>query len=144
MRKFNFKSLKLEAPVSVYAWGWMWAVWPMIGVRHLMAIIFFAIFKMPQSVALITNYVAMAPFLLLYFPHLRLGEWLWQAEKLDYSFSEMWDYVSTDPFGSVVALIPSIGHAITGWFVLSPIHFAIGYGFFYLWFKVFKKAKTTS
>jgi len=142
VKKFNLKNLKPQASVKVYAWGWMWALWPMIGVRHLMAIVFFWIFKMPQSVALITNYFAMVPFFLLYFPHLRLGEWIWKAERLNYNFSQMWDYVSTDPFGSVMALLPSIGHAITGWAVLTPLHFATGYVVFFLWFRVFKKPQS--
>jgi uncharacterized protein (DUF2062 family) len=141
VKKFSLKSLNPEVSLNVYAWGWLWSVWPMIGVRYVMAIAFFALFKMPQSVALITNYVAMVPFFLLYFPHLRLGEWLWGAERLNYNFSEMWDYVSTDPFGSVGALLPSIGHAITGWLVLTPLHFATGYAVFYVWFRVFKKSK---
>jgi hypothetical protein len=144
VKPFNFKTLTLKAPVSVYAWGWVWAVWPMIGVRYLMAILFFALLKKPQSVALVTNYVAMVPFFLLYFPHLRLGEWLWQVERLDYNFSEMWDYVSTDPFGSIVALLPSIGHAITGWAVLVPLHFVVGYAVFYVLFKVIKPPHTST
>lgn len=139
MKKFNLKALAPQASLKVYAWGWLWAVWPMIGIRYFMAVGFFAWFKMPQSVAFVVNYVAMGPFFLLYFPHLRLGEWVWQAERLDYNFKQMWDYVSTDPFGALFSLVPSIGHAITGWAILSPLHFATGYLVFWGWFRLMGK-----
>ena len=122
-----------------YAWGWTWSMWPMIGVRTLLGGLFFAVFKKPKAVFLITNQIGFVPFLLLYFPHLRLGEFFWGAPRLDYSFKEMWIYVSTDPFGSVVALLPSIGHAITGWVLLLPLHFFAGYGFMYFVFKRYEK-----
>lgn len=106
-----------------YAWGWVWSMWPMIGIRTLLGGLFFGVFKKPKSIFLVTNQIGFIPFLLLYFPHLRIGEFLWKAERLDFSFREMWDYVAADPIGSLSALLPSIMHAITGWLVLAPVHF---------------------
>lgn len=120
--------------VNPYAWGWLWAMWPMIGIRFFMGLGFFMISKKPKTIFVLTNQIGFVPFLFLYFPHLRLGEWVWQADRLNYTFKEMWDYVSTDPFGSLIALLPSIGHAITGWALLSPLHFATGYLIWSVWF----------
>ena len=72
----------------------------MIGIRFFVALLVFWVCKQPKKVLLISNYPSFVPFLLWYFPHLRLGEWVWQAERLNYTFKEMWHYVSTDPWGS--------------------------------------------
>ena len=113
----------------------------MIGIRSLVGIFFFGLFKQPKKVWLITNQLGFVPFLLLYFPHLRLGEWLWRADRLNYTFKEMWDYVSTDPLGSLVSLVPSIMHALTGWLVLLPLHWLVGYALFAIWFRFMKNSK---
>ncbi len=134
-------SLKwLEARPHDYAWAWLWCMWPMIGVRYFVGVFSFWWFKQPQKVLLVLNYPSFIPFVLWYFPHLRLGEWVWQAETLNYNFSEMWAYVSTDSVGSVVALLPSVGHAITGRGLLAPLHFATGLALYYGLKKLFKRA----
>ena len=112
-----------------FAWSWAWSLWPMIGIRFWLGIAVFAFFKQPQKLLILMNYVGLIPFVLMYFVHLRLGEKIWQAPALDYTLREMWDYVTTDPIGSLISLLPSILHAITGWGVLLPLYL-VGFGVF--------------
>ena len=132
-------SLGLSSKISSYAWAWAWLMWPMIGIRFFVALLMFWAFKQPKKILLLINYPSFVQFVLWYFPHLLLGEWIWRAERLDYNLQQMWDYVSTDPWGSIVSLLPSILHAITGWVILSPLHFVTGYLAFWLWFRFVAK-----
>ncbi len=115
------------------ALGWTIGLWPMIGVRTLVQLAVFWPLKRSMTLMFVMNNISFLPFLLLYFPHLRLGEWLWQAERLDFGFMEMWHFVEADPLGSVAALLPSVGHAISGWATLAPLYFASVYGLSRWW-----------
>ena len=117
------------------ALGWALGLWPMIGVRTLVQLAVFWPLKRSTTLMVVTNNISFLPFLALYFPHLRLGEWLWQAERLDFTFIEMWRFVEADPLGSVAALLPSVGHAITGWAVLAPCYFLSAYAVCRWWLR---------
>ncbi len=109
------------------ALGWTIGLWPMIGIRTLLGLLIFLVFSRNKTLLVATNQISFLPFLLLYFAHLRLGEYLLGAPRLEFGFIEMWHFVEAHPINSVIALLPSVGHAIVGWAVLTPFYFASAY-----------------
>lgn len=116
------------------------SLWPMIGVRTILGGMGIWIFGYSQKIFWITNNFGFIPFLLLYFPHIRIGEWIFNAPRFLMSFADLWDYVALDPLGSVSSLLFTVGHAITGWVVLIPVYMLVFYSLAY-WFAVYKNKK---
>lgn len=132
------RSLPPQRFCTDVALGWTIGLWPMIGIRTLLGIVVFGIFRRNKTILIATNQVSFLPFLLLYFPHLRLGELLFGAPRLGFGFVEMWNFVEADPWGSVIALLPSVGHAIVGWAVLAPLYYGVAYGVSRWWIRTKK------
>ena len=86
------------------------------------------IFRMNQPVVLAVNFSTGPLKLLLIYPFLRLGEWLFGAEALSLSLVELSKRFAADWLGMLTEFSWSFLHATVGWLVCVPLLYVVFYG----------------
>ena len=76
--------------------------------------------RLNQPIIQTINWSSYALQLLLIFPFIRLGEWIFRAPRLRLSLDQMVALVKSDPWGALASLSTTFGHAVVAWLLVIP------------------------
>src|SRR5262249_39182025 len=76
--------------------------------------------RLNQPIIQTINWSSYALQLLLIFPFIRLGEWIFRAPRMRLSLEQMVAFVKADPWGALVALSSTFGRATVAWMIVVP------------------------
>lgn len=96
-------------------------VFPIMGCSTLMNTAAALRLKLNQPIVQSFNWLCAPLKLLLIFPFLRLGEFLFQARPFALSLQELSRRFVEDRWGTLQEFAWTFGHAITGWLLCAPV-----------------------
>jgi uncharacterized protein (DUF2062 family) len=109
---------KLALTIAV---GLCIAINPVIGTTTIGCFVAAWALRLNQPVIQVINWFSYALQLLLIFPFVRLGEWIFRAPPERRSFAELAALMKADPLGSLAMLSSTIGHAVVAWLLVAPL-----------------------
>src|SRR5215813_5557352 len=106
------------------------AVNPIVGTTTVLCFAAAVALRLNQPIIQAINWSSYALQLLLIFPFIRLGEWIFRAEPERRSFAELAAMTKAHPIDALATLGKTILHAVVAWvlvapFVVAAIYFAI-------------------
>ena len=115
------QGLSPEKIALTVAVGLTIAVNPVVGTTTVLC--FFAAWalRLNQPIIQAVNFSSYALQLLLIFPFIRLGEWIFAAAPETRSLQELVAMAKADAFGTIRTLGATIGHAVVGWVLVAPL-----------------------
>ena len=115
------QGLSPEKIALTVAVGLTIAVNPVVGTTTVLC--FFAAWalRLNQPIIQAVNWSSYALQLLLIFPFIRLGEWIFAAAPETRSLQELVAMAKADAFGTVRTLGATIAHAVVGWALVAPL-----------------------
>jgi uncharacterized protein (DUF2062 family) len=96
------------------------AIIPVVGVTTVLCLVAAWALRLNQPIIQTINWGSYALQLLLIIPFIRLGETIFQAPRMTLSLEELVSYAKSDPFGMLVSLSTTIGHAVVAWLLVIP------------------------
>jgi uncharacterized protein (DUF2062 family) len=103
------------------------AVIPIVGVTTILSLLAAWALHLNQPIMQAINWSSYALQLLLIFPFIRLGEWIFGAPRLSLSLEEVLAMGKADPLGTISMLGASATHAVVAWLAVVPLIVAIAY-----------------
>jgi uncharacterized protein (DUF2062 family) len=103
------------------AMGVVLGIFPMLGATTILCAAAAIIFRLNLPAIQLVNYLVYPLQLLLFLPFIRAGEFLFRAQPLKLSLSQILDVAKTDPRRAVSVLWVATSHAIVGWMLLGPL-----------------------
>ncbi|HEY2797040.1 MAG TPA: DUF2062 domain-containing protein [Thermoanaerobaculia bacterium] len=103
------------------------AIIPIVGVTTILSFAAAWALGLNQPVIQTINWSSYALQLLLIFPFIRFGEWIFRAPRLGLSLDQMVAFVKADPWGALVALSTTFGHAVVAWLLVIPFVGALAF-----------------
>ena len=97
------------------------AINPVIGTTTIGCFVAAWALRLNQPIIQTINWSSYALQLLLIFPFIRLGEWIFRAPPERRSFAELAALIKVDPLGSLAMLSSTIGHAVVAWLLVAPV-----------------------
>jgi uncharacterized protein (DUF2062 family) len=94
---------------------------PLFGTSTALCVAVAAVFRLNQPAMQLANYLAYPLQLLLLFPFIRMGEWLFGAPQLTISLAHIQATLRADVWGAVRLFWTSLWHASVAWLLLVPI-----------------------
>jgi hypothetical protein len=83
--------------------------------------------RLNQPIIQAINWSSYALQLLMILPFVRLGEWIFRAPRLGLSAEGFVAMAKADPFGTIVAVWPTLWHAVAAWAITMPLFGAVVY-----------------
>jgi uncharacterized protein (DUF2062 family) len=108
-----------ELALSVAA-GCAVGLFPILGTTTILSALLAVRFRLNIPVMQLVNQLVFSLQLALFIPFLRLGEWVYGAEALRLSPSEMQQLLLQSPLHGVTNLADLLAHAVTGWALVVP------------------------
>ena len=93
---------------------------PIPGVSTVMVAALGAALRLNQPVIQFANYAVAVPQLLMILPFIRLGEWLFDVEKLPFNPQVLLDMLRDDLSGTLLQFGGTFVHAVLAWAALCP------------------------
>jgi uncharacterized protein (DUF2062 family) len=103
------------------------AVNPIVGTTTILCFIAAWALKLNQPIVQAINWSSYALQLILIFPFIRLGEWLFRAPRENRSLDRLVAMMKSDLAGAVRELRTTLGHAFIAWLVVAPLLVALVY-----------------
>ena len=103
------------------------AIIPIVGVTTILSFAAAWALRLNQPIIQTINWSSYALQLLLIFPFIRLGEKLFQAPRTSLSLDQLVAFVKSDPWGALVALSTTFGHALVAWMLVVPFVGALAF-----------------
>jgi uncharacterized protein (DUF2062 family) len=122
--------LKQGVTPTKLAWavsaGIVIATVPIFGVCTILCLAAIWVFRLNPAAVLLTNQIAYPLQFLLYFPFLRSGEWLFNAQSVSFTLSQLVNLFKTDFFQAIEIIWWSTLYGMTVWIVLAiPVAYLI-------------------
>lgn len=115
------QGLSPEKIALTIAVGLCIAINPVIGTTTVGCFVAAWALRLNQPIIQTINWSTYALQLLLIFPFIRLGEWIFGAPPERRSFAELAALMKADPLGSLAMLGSTIGHAVVAWLLVAPL-----------------------
>lgn len=96
------------------------AIIPIVGVTTILSFAAAWALRLNQPIIQTINWSSYALQLILIFPFIRLGERLFRAPRLRLSLDQLAAFVKSDPWGALVSLSMTFGHAVVAWMAVAP------------------------
>jgi uncharacterized protein (DUF2062 family) len=103
------------------------AVIPIVGVTTVTSFLAAWALRLNQPIIQTINWSSYALQLLMIFPFIRLGEWIFRAPRLTLSLDELVAMGKADPLGTLSRLGSTLGHAVVAWALVAPLIVAAAY-----------------
>jgi uncharacterized protein (DUF2062 family) len=103
------------------------AVIPIVGVTTLLSFLAAWALRLNQPVIQAINWSTYPLQLLMIFPFIRMGEWLFGAPRLTLSLDELVAAGKADPLGTIGRLGATAAHAVAAWTLVVPLIVAAAY-----------------
>jgi uncharacterized protein (DUF2062 family) len=103
------------------------AIIPIVGVTTILSFTAAWALRLNQPIIQTINWSSYALQLLLIFPFIRLGERLFHAPRMRMSLDQLAAFVKSDPWGALVALSTTFGHAVVAWMLVVPFVGALAF-----------------
>jgi uncharacterized protein (DUF2062 family) len=103
------------------------AIIPVVGVTTIMSFLAAWLLRLNQPIIQAINWSSYALQLLMILPFVRLGEWIFRAPRLGLSAEGFVAMAKADPFGTIVAVWPTLWHAVAAWAITMPLFGAVVY-----------------
>jgi uncharacterized protein (DUF2062 family) len=103
------------------------AIIPIVGVTTILSFAAAWALGLNQPVIQTINWSSYALQLVLIFPFIRLGEKLFRAPRLHLSLDQLVAFVRSDPWGALVSLSTTFGHAVVAWLLVAPFVGALAF-----------------
>lgn len=103
------------------------AIIPIVGVTTILSFTAAWALRLNQPIIQTINWSSYALQLLLIFPFIRLGEKLFHAPRMGLSLNQLVAFVKSDPWGALVALSTTFGHALVAWMLVVPFVGALAF-----------------
>lgn len=137
--------LKQGVTPSRLAWaislGIVLATMPVFGSGTLLCLLAIWLFRLNPGAVLLVNQLAYPLQFLLYFPFIRAGEWLFSAEKLPLSISQIFGMFKDDLANAISVLWWSTLYGIVAWIIIMiPVAFLLQW----IFKNIFTKVKLNS
>ncbi len=100
--------------------GGAFGVFPVLGTTTLLCTFAALILRLNMPAIQLVNYVVHPLQLLLLIPFIRFGEWLFRAQPLPFSFSQMTAMFEADFWGSMELLSMTGARAVVAWSIVMP------------------------
>jgi uncharacterized protein (DUF2062 family) len=94
---------------------------PLFGTSTAICVGVAAAFRLNQPAMQLANYLAYPLQILLLFPFIRMGEWLFGAPRLNLSLAHIQAALRADAWGAVQMFWTSLWHASVAWLLVVPI-----------------------
>jgi uncharacterized protein (DUF2062 family) len=114
------QGLSAERIALTIAVGLVIAINPVIGTTTIGCFVAAWALNLNQPIIQAINWSSYALQLLLIFPFIRLGEWIFRAPPERRTFAELAALVKADPMGSLAVLGTTILHAVVAWILVAP------------------------
>ena len=101
------------------------AVNPIVGTTTILCFVAAWALKLNQPIVQAINWSSYALQLLLIFPFIRLGEWLFRAPRENRPLERLVGMMKADLGGAVRELRTTLGHAFVAWLVVAPLLVAL-------------------
>lgn len=120
--------LKQGVTPSKLAWaislGIVLATMPVFGSGTLLCLLAIWLFRLNPGAVLLVNQLAYPLQFILYFPFIRAGEWLFNAERLPLSVSQIFGMFKDDLGNAISVLWWSTLYGIVAWIIImTPVAF---------------------
>jgi uncharacterized protein (DUF2062 family) len=103
------------------------AIIPVVGVTTILSFTAAWVLRLNQPIIQAINWSSYALQLLMILPFVRLGEWIFRAPRLGLSVEKVVAMGKADPLGTIVALWPTLWHAVAAWAIAMPLFGALVY-----------------
>jgi uncharacterized protein (DUF2062 family) len=103
------------------------AIIPVVGVTTIMSFLAAWLLRLNQPIIQAINWSSYALQLLMILPFVRLGEWMFRTPRLGLSAEGFVAMAKADPFGTIVAVWPTLWHAVAAWAITVPLLGAVVY-----------------
>ncbi|HEY1253079.1 MAG TPA: DUF2062 domain-containing protein [Thermoanaerobaculia bacterium] len=121
------QGLSAEKIALTIAVGLCIAIIPIVGATTILSFAAAWALRLNQPIIQTINWSSYALQLLLIFPFIRLGEWIFRAPRMRLSLEQMVALVKADPWGALVSLSATFGHAVVAWLLVVPFVGAVAY-----------------
>lgn len=121
------KGLDLRSGSRAIASAFTFGIFPIIGFSTPLNTLSALVFKLNQPIVQAINWVLGPLKLLLIFPFLRFGEWLFSAEPFTLSLTEFSSIFFDDWIATTQEFAWTFVHVITGWLILAPLIYPAAY-----------------
>ncbi|HWZ86942.1 MAG TPA: DUF2062 domain-containing protein [Thermoanaerobaculia bacterium] len=109
---------KIAATVAV---GLCIAVNPIVGTTTILCLAAAWALRLNQPIMQAVNWSSYALQLLLIFPFIRLGEWMFRAPRETRSLERLVAVMKADPYRAFVDLRATLAHAFVAWLAVAPV-----------------------
>ena len=96
------------------------AIIPIVGATTILSLVAAWALRLNQPIIQTINWSSYALQLLLIFPFIRLGEWIFRVPRMRLSLEQMVAFVKADPWGALVSLSGTFGRATVAWMLVVP------------------------
>jgi uncharacterized protein (DUF2062 family) len=103
------------------------AVNPIVGTTTILCFVAAWALKLNQPIVQAINWSSYALQLILIFPFIRLGEWLFRAPREHRSLERLVGMMKADLGGTLGDLRTTLGHAFVAWLAVAPLVVALVY-----------------
>jgi uncharacterized protein (DUF2062 family) len=103
------------------ALGFVLALFPVLGATTLLCALAAWALRLNMPAIQLINYIAYPLQLIFFLPFIRLGEWLFQAEKMPFSIPQIYEMFKKDLLGAIGTLWWTTMHAIVAWLMVCPL-----------------------
>ena len=115
------QGLSPERIALTVAVGLTIAVNPIVGTTTILCFVAAWALRLNQPIIQAINWSSYALQLLLIFPFIRLGEWIFRAPPETRSLNELVAMARSNLFGTIAMLGATLGHAIVAWILVAPL-----------------------
>jgi uncharacterized protein (DUF2062 family) len=115
------QGLSPERLALTVAVGLCIAVNPIVGTTTILCFAAAWALRLNQPVIQAINWSSYALQLLLIFPFIRLGEWMFRAPRETRSLERLVALMRADPAAAFVRLRATLGHAFLAWLAVAPL-----------------------
>lgn len=115
------QGLSPEKVALTVAVGLCICVNPIVGTTTILTFVVAWALRLNQPIMQAINWSSYPLQLLLIFPFIRTGEWLFQAPRERRSLDSMVGMMKQDLGGTLTELSTTLGHAFVAWLVVSPL-----------------------
>ncbi len=115
------QGLSPEKIALTVAVGLTIAVNPIVGTTTILCFVAAWALRLNQPIIQAINWSSYALQLLLVFPFIRLGEWIFGAARDNRSLERLVAMMKADPIGTLANVRATLGHAVVAWLAVSPL-----------------------
>jgi uncharacterized protein (DUF2062 family) len=103
------------------------AIIPVVGVTTILSFLAAWALRLNQPIIQAINWSSYALQLMMILPFVRLGEWIFRAPRLGLSVEKFVAMARADLLGTIVAVWPTLWHAVAAWAITVPLFGAVVY-----------------